>query len=135
VVKNGFCGNNCFVENKKQKLKVLKHVFGNSNAKSKTVDLVQLAQSLSGKKIITLQELQNLLDQMHQDKLIQFVANKSKKGYNYIIKLTNKGQLFLLAESNKASDFVVSVFVYVIFFVLFLLFVFVVKNFLEGYSA
>lgn len=114
---------------------VLKHLFGNKKAKTKTVDMVNFAQILSKKKLMTLQELEQLLFQMQQDNLIEFVANQGKKGYNVTIKITPKGHLFLLSETNRGSDVVVSIFVYLIMFGILMLFVYVIKIIMEGYRG
>lgn len=116
------------MKEKKLRYLILKELFYENNKKKQTVNAHAFASELSKKELISLLELQQILNDMREDNLIDFVANQDKKGYNYTVKLKTKGEYFLKRESNKGSDIIVSIFVYMIFLGLTMLLVFVLKN-------
>lgn len=118
------------MERKKQKVEILKQIF--KNKKKASVDITSLSHELSKKQMIKIEEVENLLFEMKEDKLIEMVAYDEKKGYNYLVKLKPKGEFFVFKESNKLADFITGVIVYLILIIFILLFVFVLKTIFGG---
>jgi len=118
--------------NKKIKMYILNKLFIGKKAKKQVVNAYSFCHEVSKIQLITVEKVEKLLTEMKRDNLIDFVANKSEKDYNYIIKLKPKGEYFFSSEQSKGSDFIVGIFVYLIFFGLILLLVFVIKNIFGG---
>lgn len=117
---------------KKIKILILKTLFSGKKNKKITVDAHSFSHEISKKQFLSLKEIENILNKMQADNLIEFVANRTENDYNYIIKLKPKGEYFLSSEQSKGNDFIVGMFVYIIFFGLVLLLVFVIKNLFGG---
>lgn len=120
------------INNKKIKIFILNSLFGGKKTKKQTVNARSFCHQVSKFHLVTIDEVEILLIEMQKDNLIDFVANKDEKDYNYTIRLKPKGEYFLSAEQSKGSDFIVGIFVYLIFFGLILLLVFVIKNIFGG---
>lgn len=65
------------MERKKQKMEILKHIF--KNKKKASIDITILSYELSKKTMIKIEEVENLLFEMKEDKLIEMFAYDEKK--------------------------------------------------------
>lgn len=117
---------------KKIKIYIINILFNGKKTKKKIVNAYSFCHEVSKVQLITVEKVEKILTEMKQDNLIDFVANKNEKDYNYIIKLKPKGEYFFSSEQSKGSDFIVGIFVYLVFFGLILLLVFLIKNIFGG---
>lgn len=116
------------MKEKKLQIIILKELFNEKSKIKQTVNANYFAEQISKKHLMSVSEIERILNVMKDDNLIDFVANQDKKGYNYIVKLKTKGEFFLKRESNKSADILVSVLVYMLFLGLTMLLIFVLKN-------
>lgn len=113
---------------RKLALLVLRTLYKGRKTRVATINSYTLAQNVSKKKLITVVELDEVLSQLSKLGLIEYVAKNAQKGYNYRVKLKNKGEVFLKENSSKASDFFIGIFVYLLFMALLVLLVFSLRK-------
>lgn len=79
---------------KKEKLVMLFLCDVCSGRKSYLISVNQIAENLSSKYILSINELDDIMLSLSKDNYIDYVASDGKKGYFYCVALKNKGLTF-----------------------------------------
>lgn len=85
--------------------------------KTYLISTTDIAEYVSKKYIISIQELDDIMISLCKDNYLDFVVSESKKGYYYCISLKNKGLTFL-KDQKKERQAIVNMIVRTIFLTL-----------------